>query len=854
MRTLGQNWNIQKDRFGFKLYTPDEHEHWDKLKCLSQAHKIFDPLGFAAPYLLESRLILQDLWKKGYDWKKPLDQEEDERWRSWLNDLPNVQKLEFDRVIKPGDPETYKSCQLHVFSDASKDAFAASAYIRIEYKDGRRPIHTNFIQCKYHINPSKPPRSIPKLELMGLHLGAELANHIRETLDISKEDTFLWTDSKTALQWVNMEPRSLRILAHNYTTKIKDLFPVERIRWVPGEHNPADMATRSKTVQETLECDMWRRGPDFLRQSEESWPQLPPGSLKERKSDPDVLDQVKKEFKLFSGVAIAKGFESQRTAFANGVPKGSRTPAIPSNKGLVDGPKETEIGSDGEIIKDVLLPKYYKNWGHQRLVFSWVWRFARNCLLRARQRKAGIDPIPLAKPSLNSDFFKRLVIRRADLTEAATRLIHRDQHIHFERTIFDLIRRGSLRVGHNLTKLGPTYMEHRGQSLGAERIHLLRISGRLSSAKHLSLNARAPLLLHPESPLTKSIIDYHHAVELQHTGGIKCLMCNLQRYYWITGTIAQIKRRIRECVVCRTANPKFSQQKMGPLPDFRVPNWGDSRVTPFSTTALDAAGPWSTPQGAGHSRAKRYLLIFRCAMYGAVHLEMMDSMDTTSFLLALEAFISRRGKPNRIVSDNGRNFVSGKAVIDELNRTVDHSRIAREHHDIEWYFTPPEGPHFNGLIERMVKSAKDALKTALPENPRDWLLRAAFHRVERYLNNRPIGYTRAADPKDPECLTPAHFLCAGNIIEDLVENDPSSRRTLGENYNTLQRTMNAFWKRFVTEVGPTLHNYAKWSQEREPFERGQVVVVMDETLKTGKHFPRGYIREVMLGQDATQLR
>ena len=61
------------------MYTPDEHEHWDKLKRLSQSHEIFDPLGFATRFLQKSRLILQDLWRKGYDWKKPLDTAEDER-------------------------------------------------------------------------------------------------------------------------------------------------------------------------------------------------------------------------------------------------------------------------------------------------------------------------------------------------------------------------------------------------------------------------------------------------------------------------------------------------------------------------------------------------------------------------------------------------------------------------------------------------------------------------------------------------------------------------------------------------------------------------------------------------------
>ena len=854
MRTLGQYWNIQKDKFGFKLYTPDVHDQWDKLKCLSQAHKIFDPLGFAAPFLLESRLFLQDLWKKGYDWKKPLDPEDEDRWKAWLRDLPNVQKLEFDRVIKPGDPKDYKSCQLHVFSDASKEAFAASAYIRIEYEDGKKPIHTNFIQCKFHINPSKPARTIPKMELMALHLGAELAKHIADTLDIATEDTFLWTDSKTALQWLNMEPRSLRTLAHNYTNKIKKLFPVECVRWVPGEHNPADMATRPKSVRETLDCSMWERGPAFLKEQPSKWPQLPEGSLKQKTTDPDVLDQVKKEFKLFSGLTVVKEFQTHRKAQESGSSRRSVKRNFPSGKGLEDGPKDTETCDDGTKAKDPFLPKYYKDWSHQRLVFSWVWRFVKNCAERAKRRKKGKLPEKLDVRKPSKALYESLYPKRLDITEAGIRLIHRDQHVHFEKSIYDIVKRGNVKVGHALAKLGPIYTPHTGTALGKEPMLLLRISGRLGSSGHLSPEVRAPLLLHPDSPLTQSIIDFHHASELQHTGGIKCLMCNLQRLYWISGTITQIKRRIRQCVTCRSARPKFSHQLMGPLPEFRVPSDTEPRPAAFSTTALDCAGPWYTPQGAGRIRAKRYLLIFRCALYGAVHLEMLNSMDTPHFIMAVDAFISRRGNTKRIVCDNGRNFVGGKKVLEELLRSINKHTVVREYSEIEWYFQPPEGPHMNGLIERLVGSAKDALKTALPPNANDDLLRASFMRVERYLNNRPIWYKHDSDPNDPECLTPAHFLGAGNPIADLAPADARTSSSLGKLYNLLQKVMNDWWVRFVQEAIPALHRYAKWSQKREPFERGQVVVVMDDTLKTGMTYPRGYIRDVRFGEDGLPRR
>ena len=47
-----------------------------------------------------------------------------------------------------------------------------------------------------------------------------------------------------------------------------------------------------------------------------------------------------------------------------------------------------------------------------------------------------------------------------------------------------------------------------------------------------------------------------------------------------------------------------------------------------------------------------------------VHLELVESLDTDSFLNALQRFINIRGKPNTLLSDCGSNF---KVATRELN-------------------------------------------------------------------------------------------------------------------------------------------------------------------------------------------
>jgi hypothetical protein len=60
---------------------------------------------------------------------------------------------------------------------------------------------------------------------------------------------------------------------------------------------------------------------------------------------------------------------------------------------------------------------------------------------------------------------------------------------------------------------------------------------------------------------------------------------------------------------------------------------------------------------------KCWLLIFRCSTVGAIHCKMIDSMDTSSFLLAVERFLAVRPRPSTIRADNGTNFRGGDSAL-----------------------------------------------------------------------------------------------------------------------------------------------------------------------------------------------
>ena len=82
---------------------------------------------------------------------------------------------------------------------------------------------------------------------------------------------------------------------------------------------------------------------------------------------------------------------------------------------------------------------------------------------------------------------------------------------------------------------------------------------------------------------------------------------------------------------------------MPPLPSDRVKH----TTSPFGLTGIDYAGPLYVAQFIKCSESVGRTL--RVRYYSrSLHLELVDSLSTEVFLLALRRFIARRGKPLRI--------------------------------------------------------------------------------------------------------------------------------------------------------------------------------------------------------------
>ncbi|GBM41892.1 hypothetical protein AVEN_13614-1 [Araneus ventricosus] len=146
---------------------------------------------------------------------------------------------------------------------------------------------------------------------------------------------------------------------------------------------------------------------------------------------------------------------------------------------------------------------------------------------------------------------------------------------------------------------------------------------------------------------------------------------------------------------CKRYKAKPLTVESCPLPEDRV-----SDTVAFEVTGVDLAGPLFLKGGL-----KVWIELFTCAVYGAVHLELVASLTTDSYLMAFRRFIARRGRPRTVYSDNGTNF---RGTYNELS-TVDWKKVVREANinRILWKFNPPTASWWGGFRERLVRVIKE---------------------------------------------------------------------------------------------------------------------------------------------------
>ena len=198
---------------------------------------------------------------------------------------------------------------------------------------------------------------------------------------------------------------------------------------------------------------------------------------------------------------------------------------------------------------------------------------------------------------------------------------------------------------------------------------MIRIRRRIKHA-NLSFQQRHPTLLSTKHDMVSVMLRDSH-LENNHEG-VEYVRNVIQQKFWILGLRNALRRIKSSCVYCHKLRAQIKSPFMADLPAERL----DYQSFPFTHVGMDYFGPFEFKML--RRSMKRWCCLFTCLTTRAVHIEVVQSLDTDSCLVAINRFIARRGKPKTIISDNGTNFVGSAKELKEYINSWNRDQITSE--------------------------------------------------------------------------------------------------------------------------------------------------------------------------------
>ncbi len=450
---------------------------------------------------------------------------------------------------------------------------------------------------------------------------------------------------------------------------------------------------------------------------------------------------------------------------------------------------------------------------------AWMYRFIANCRTSRERRQ----------------FSSTLTME--EITHAETLLVKRQQHQYYHKDM-DL-----LASGHPVPALSSLHTVHPF----LDKDGLFRVGGRLQKSG-LNFQQKHPIILNKKSHLTLLLVRHLHISN--HHAGPTLLMGLLSSTHYIPGARRLVRAITHGCVTCRKEYARTSKQLMGQLPKERV-----QPSPPFSKTGTDFAGPLTLKKG--HTRkpvhVKGYVCIFICLSTHAVHIELVMELSTEAFMAAFRRFCARRGCPEKMVSDNGSNYIGANRELAKLYDllTAESKTLTQFFHTkrVDWSFIPGRAPHFGGIWEAAVKS----VKTYLRKTVGSYVLSVEeaitiLVEIEATMNSRPLCPMDTMPDDGVEALTPAHFLVGRSLRALPAPTSTDMVITASKRWNLCQKLSADFWDRWSKEYLQLLQKRNKWTKTSDNIYPGQLVLLKDQEMFQ-RNWPLAVVQEIFPGQD-----
>ena len=705
VKLLGYYWDPELDTISFKTAITVYHKYTKRF-VLKFGNQIMDLLGIILPVEMRFRTFLSKLWDKNYKWDQSFAKEATlvKEWDNIVDNIMQALKCSFPRTI-----ESYLSIELHIFSDASYEAYGTVAYFVVpqchRFPQGLSQVR---IAKGKTVARKKHPKidTIPKLELMGILMSANTASNLLEAYsDITFHRKVLWSDSQTALGQCQILVNKSHFV-HNRIVTIRKLCQGFELRYVATDLNPADLITRTFKIEEFLDKNLWWKGPPWLTNSSE-WKQDEIYNL-----HPTDWEQKTEEWSTsinFVQIDIVNSMVGVITADVPGV--------------VVDN----ESNKNKSPLTENEVKKLLWKWGnYKKLIkfFTSLYQF-KVFLLSKKTHK------------VNHRFTAN------DLAGGEREAILTMQRESFADEL-ELLRENKRAVGDKgqFAQL-KLYLDSKG---------IIRIHGRINNESLAGANR--PILYAYRHPLTISFILYKH--KHFNCSSTSYSLNIIRREMHSLKLRRQIHDLVRKCVVCKKLHGRpFKYPEHPPLNNYRT-----RCMRPFSMVGLDYIGPFTrktSKANADNGKDKVYIILFSCLVSRAIYLVLVTDRKTETFLRALRELSARHTEPKMFISDNEGSFQAADKVLFKISQRLEMIAELRER-NIDWKFLPSRASWMGGVYERLVgiiKKELEKMQRSTKFTIQEW--RSHLHEVEAIINDRPLTYVSDIG-SEPEVITPKAIL------------------------------------------------------------------------------------------------
>lgn len=789
---FGINWNSASDKLTLKFSSINEESTREDTKrtLLQQMAKIFDPLGLFGPVILVAKLLFQDLCQKKLQWDDSLPDDIQTKWSTWKNDVKNITNFEQDRCVND-TTKKIKAQGLIGFGDASEMGYGCCIYIKTIYTDDS--VTTKLLLAKNRIVPidkEKKGLTIVRLELLAMLLLANALDWTKKHLKIPVIAAF--TDSQINLCRVRKGHTPFKVWVAGRIKEITELVNKNLWKFCPGTINPADINSRGCGADELKSSDLWWNGPEFITKDEIYWP-------KEDKEN-IILSEEEKELRKWLSTASL------------------RSPKFENDDELEIPSVLVATSSLNPQILDKVVNRFEK-WEKLIRLCAYILRFGYPTHKKFRNQELTVQEI-----------------RQVEIF-----LMRKAQQTGFEKE-FDQLSKSQPLKPESKSPLRDLHPKFDNQK------RLILLETRLVQS-NLPEGTKRPIVLPKNNSIVKKYVLYLHRL-YGHLGNNQTLEM-VRRNYHIPQGRQQVRSILRGCVTPKCQKPKPLSQIMAPLPQERI-----DEPTSFKNVACDLFGPMvikTCETDCPHNQStKVYGCIFTCFHTRAIHLELLESASTEDFLIGFRNFVARRGCPEMMFSDNGRNFVKASKEIRSLFKSINWKKVTDEnlHKGIQWVFNVETAAHMNGLCERLIQSVKKPLRIILGQKQLTFReLQSVLTEVEGLINARPLVMS-SEDPNDWNPISPSELII-GRRMDTL--GDPNFKaKGSSVDFKTMWRkrqlTLNAFWKTWTKSYLMTLQIRQKWRQPSNDDLMNKVVLIKDDNLNRNE-WKLGRISELFKSRD-----